>query len=75
MNNKYLILKELNSLKKIQKENLDNGAPYMVGLYNGIELCNATIKNRDAKFKSINKKYLNDKRAIPKKSKVDLEWN
>jgi len=43
----------------------------MVGLYNGIELCIATIKRRDAKFKSINKKYFH--KQINQEGKVDLK--
>lgn len=47
-------LKELKNLRKIQKENITAGKDeYMVGLYNGIELCVASMEEREPVFEYV----------------------
>lgn len=49
-------LKELKNLRKIQKENIATGKDeYMIGLYNGIELCVASMEGREPVFEYITK--------------------
>lgn len=49
-------LKELKDFRKIQKENITAGKDeYMIGLYNGIELCVASMEEREPVFEYITK--------------------
>lgn len=55
------LVKQLSELIKIQGEDGNwNYDPYMLGMYNGMELMFATIEGRDPQFREAPEKWLSD---------------